>query len=380
MNCDSSLSINNRDINDKVETGSMTFPTEVLLLTRYERLGASSRLRFLQFLPDLERHGFHFTVAPLLSDDYVRALYAGRQRPIQGVARSYLRRLRALSLRRQFNLLWLEKEALPWMPLGLERAFIGNLPIVVDFVDAWFHRYDQNPNCLIRQVLGRKLDRLMGMASVVTAGNDYVAARASQAGTRRVVKIPTGVNIDKYSLPVRPRSSPRSRFIIGWIGTPITARYLNLIAPVLRELGPDFVLRIIGGGPVELPGVVTECVPWTEKTETEALQDCDVGVMPLSNGLWEQGKSGYKLIQYMATGLPVIASPVGANREIVNPGVTGFLAGDLAGWRDALLTLRASPSKAEAMGAAARKRAIERYSTQAILPILIDTLKHAAKP
>ncbi len=119
--------------------------TDVLLLTRYERLGASSRIRFLQYLPFLETQGFTFDVRPLLDNDYVRSLYGGPPVGVGNIARAYARRFGALMRRNRmkYDLIWLEKEALPWLPTFMEIARLQGLPYVVDYDDAWFHRYEQ---------------------------------------------------------------------------------------------------------------------------------------------------------------------------------------------------------------------------------------------
>src|SRR6185295_939992 len=96
--------------------------TNVLLLTRYERLGASSRVRFLQFLPALERQGFSFDVRPLLDNAYVTSLYGGPKVGASNIMRAYVRRFSALRRRMNYDLIWLEKEALPWLPTWMEIA------------------------------------------------------------------------------------------------------------------------------------------------------------------------------------------------------------------------------------------------------------------
>src|SRR5690242_14015777 len=153
--------------------------TDVLVLTRYERLGASSRVRFLQFLPALEREGFSFDVQPLLDNDYVRSLYGGPRIGIGRLLMAYVRRLKALRSRLNYDVVWLEKEALPYLPAFLDIARLQGLPYVVDYDDAWFHRYDMDWK---KVLLGRKIDQIMQVAHTVVAGNDYIARRARAAG------------------------------------------------------------------------------------------------------------------------------------------------------------------------------------------------------
>ena len=117
-----------------------------------------------------------------------------------------------------------------------------------------------------------------------------------------------------------------------------------------------------------LPAVPTEHVPWTEAAEVAAIAEFDVGIMPLADEPWERGKCGYKLIQYMACGLPVVASPVGVNRQIVEHGVNGFLAETPTQWDEALRTLLADPALRQRMGQAGRQKVERQFSLQVTGP------------
>src|SRR5262249_38671856 len=170
--------------------------TNVLVLTRYERLGASSRIRFLQFLPALEREGFSFDVRPLLDNAYVPSLYGGPKVSVGSIIRAYARRFSGLRRGLRYDLVWLEKEALPWLPTWMEIARLEGIPYVVDYDDAWFHRYE---NHWLSPLLGHKIDAVMRVAHTVVAGNDYLARRARQAGARHVEIVPTSIDLDRYS-------------------------------------------------------------------------------------------------------------------------------------------------------------------------------------
>ena len=150
--------------------------------------------------------------------------------------------------------------------------------------------------------------------------------------------------------------------------------------PALLELSTQLPLRIvlIGGNPSALAGLPVEHRRWSLETEAEEIAKLDIGIMPLSDGLWERGKCGYKLIQYMASWLPVVASPVGANTEIVIPGITGFLAESHADWISAVLDLWQNPELRQKMGTAGRRRAEERYSLRVAAPQLIGALRRVA--
>ena len=350
--------------------------TDVLLLTRYERLGASSRIRFLQFLPELERQGFTFNVQPLLNNAYVHSLYGGPPVGAGNILRAYGRRFGALRRRHRYDLIWLEKEALPWLPTWVEIARLQGVPYVVDYDDAWFHRYE---NHWSKPLLGHKIDAVMRVAHTVVAGNDYLARRARQAGARAVEVVPTAIDLERYrGVPPPP---PSETLKVGWIGIPLNAHYLTMIAPALRAAAPDtpFKLHVVGAPiPPELSGVPAESFPWTEDTEIACIAAFDVGIMPLHDTPWERGKCAYKLLQVMAAGRPVIASPVGANRQVVQHGVNGFLAETTEEWTEALRKL-ADPALRQRMGAEARRTVEEQYSTAIVAPRLAAILTQAGQ-
>ncbi len=353
----------------------------VLLLSRYGHKGPSSRLRHYQFLPALARAGISTTVAPLLADSYLESLFSGRPWPLRRVAAAYARRLGWMARARRFDLLWIEKEALPWLPYAAEGSLLrSGPPCVVDFDDAWFHRYDGHRLAPVRRLLGSKLDRVMARAALVTVGNTYLADRAAAAGVESVAILPTVVDLDRYPAP-RPDSpppAPEAEPVVGWIGSPVTARYLDLIADPLRRLSAGARVRLVGAGPHALDDLSPDRHPWREEDEARLIAGFDVGVMPLADTPWERGKCGYKLIQYMACAKPVVASPVGVNREIVEHGVNGFLADTPEEWATALGRLCADPDLRRRMGAAGREKVERSYSLSVAAPRLAALLRAAA--
>jgi glycosyltransferase involved in cell wall biosynthesis len=338
-------------------------------LTRYDDTGASSRVRFAQYraplaqlLPDwqIERQS-------LLDSRYLERKYA-----VQSVAadasRCYAARARAVAAMGRGGIWWLEKELWPWAPAWLERGLLRRQPFVIDLDDAIFHNYDLHDSAAVRALYGRKIDHLMAAATLVTAGNDYIAQRARAAGAPWVEVLPTVVDLDRYPDPAaNPAAAATDGILrIGWIGSPTTTRYLAGIAPALRQLAGERRIRLvaIGAGALEMPGVDVERLPWQQDAEAEMLRRCDIGVMPLDDTPWERGKCGYKLIQYMACGLPVIASPVGANRQIVDDGRVGFLADSATVWHTALARLCDDAALRRQLGASGRRKVEALYCYQ----------------
>lgn len=348
----------------------------VLLLSRYARLGASSRLRSFQYLSYLEQAGFDVTVAPLFGDDYVRSLSSGNISK-SAVLKAYWVRLRFILKARKFDLVWLEYEMLPWLPAWLELALLPkNVPLVVDYDDAIFHRYDQHRSSLVRKLLGHKIDAVMRRAAVVMVGNDYLGDRAKQAGARRVELLPTVVDATRYAVVEKANTQAVT---IGWIGQPSTAKYLVQLAPVLQKMVELHNAHIVAVGPKpdQFQDWPVEVKPWAEDTEVVEIQQFDIGIMPLSDSLWERGKCGYKLIQYMACGKPVVATPIGVNNIIVRHGENGFLANSEAEWCEALDRLCEDAALRKRMGGEGRKMIEQKYSLNIAAPRLVALLRSA---
>ncbi len=354
-------------------------PIRVLVLSRYARRGPSSRIRTYQFLPYLAERGFDVTVAPLLDDNYLINRFGGRLPNPFTIVKAYWRRLMRLADVRQFDLVWVEIELMPWLPPWLERWLARTgVPFVVDYDDAWFHRYTQQPLWLVRRLLGPKINEVMRAANVIVAGNQYLADHAWSIGARDVRILPTVVDTERFT-PGETSSHP---FTVGWIGSPASTGYLDRIRPVLTGLVRDENSKLILVGATEGWGkdLPADLRPWSEETEVADVRDFDIGISPLTDGSVEQGKCGYKTLQYMACGRPVVVAPVGVHLDIVEPGVTGFFASNHQEWLTAISILRDDPKRRAAMGQAARQFVEQRYSLNAWAPELAQVLQQAARP
>lgn len=347
----------------------------LIVLSRYSALGASSRLRMFQYVPHLRKY-WDIDIAPFFGDGYLEALYSGRRDVLQ-IAASYARRLSATFRLGRFDLAWVEAELFPWMPWSIEKLLVSKgTRLAADYDDAIFHRYDSHPWGLARTVLEGKIAAFMRLAKAVLAGNEYIASYARRVGSKHVHIVPTVIDTSRYE----PRSERDStRLTIGWIGTPKTQHYLELVADALafahRSLGARVLVIGASGNP--LGATPVEVRPWNETTEAADLSEIDVGIMPLIDSPWEWGKCGYKLIQYMACGKPVIASPVGVNCSLVEHGVNGFLASDTHEWISAFRALRGDQALAAQMGEAGRGKVERDYSLSALAPRVARILSEA---
>lgn len=347
----------------------------IIFLTRYTRLGASSRLRTFQYLPFLKSLGWEVTISPLFNDLYLTQLYKGNGTSYFNIFTCYLKRFFIVFTLYKYHRIVIEKEIFPFLPAWAE--YILNRTgqkFVVDYDDAVFHNYDHHPSNLVRLLLNSKIEKVMEYSHKVLAGNSYLAERARKAGASSVIILPTVVDVNKYFSVNNNRKQVPIK--IGWIGSPTTLKYLEALRPVLNKINNkhSIELIIIGGGKsIDFKGKET-LISWSEEGEVKEIQRLDIGIMPLTDSPWEEGKCGYKLIQYMACGLPVVGSPIGVNIELITPGENGFLASTENEWVNQLETLIWDRDLRLKMGCKGLNRVKNHYSIQHIFPSFLKAL------
>jgi glycosyltransferase involved in cell wall biosynthesis len=221
-----------------------------------------------------------------------------------------------------------------------------------------------------------KAAAVCALASAVTVGNDTLAAFARRHAAR-VEVIPTTIDTDVYRVVGR---EPNARPVVGWTGSPTTARYLLSLAPALRRLRAlhDFELRVVGAT-VAMPGLDVRCVPWRADSEPDDLRGFDVGLMPLDDDEWARGKCAAKALQYMALGIPPVVSPVGASAVVVRDGVNGFHASSSDDWVHRLAVLLAEPALRVRLGSAARQTVLDHYAAVVHAPRLAALLRQVGR-
>jgi glycosyltransferase involved in cell wall biosynthesis len=347
---------------------------KVLYFTKYSRNGASSRLRSYQFFPFLEKKGINVTVKPFFNENYLNNLYLGKRKSLLMLLRAYLKRFFLLFTIYKYDRIVIEYELFPYCFSWFEKLlFILKIRYIVDYDDATFHNYDMSKNKLILFFLSKKIDNVMKYSGCVIAGNDYLAERARNAGAKKVVNHPTVIDIDRYSV----KKTENNKVVIGWIGSPSTLKYVKNIKLSLLNLIKkyDVELFIVGANEDIGIGSNVKYIEWKEKTEVENILKFDIGIMPLENTSWELGKCSYKLIQYMGCGIPIVASSIGMNKQVVKSGINGYLVENDLEWESCLEKLIVDVSLRKKMGLYGRNLVMEKYSLQKINIDLINVIK-----
>ena len=326
---------------------------KVLCLTQGPLAAPSSRYRVYQLLLHLKTHNLDCIVSPALDDDTYRRLYqtAGGSRLAAFAA---IRRQRRQDLQRvtNFDVVWIQKGIFPGLSASFERQIAARRPVVFDFDDAiWLPRQGGNP---ILRRLHREgtVQEILRRATAVIVGNEFLADYARQfAGN--VTVVPSAVELARYR-----RGAGTT---VGWIGSRSTLPYLRPLVPVFQQLG--ITPRVISAGSPDFP---SDFRSWQMETEVDELAQLGIGVAPLPDNPWERGKCAVKILQYMACGLPVVASPVGVQRELVRDGVTGFHATTSTEWRDRLQQLLADAALRQRLGTAGRELVAQCYNVPVV--------------
>lgn len=343
-------------------------------------VGPSSRYRVYQFLSHFQAAGIDCRVDPLFGETYfsilkvqpaaLRTLFK-----IPYVLACFLKRLwTVLALGRQ-DLIVLEGQLFPYAPPLVERLLRWcRYRVAVEMDDAIY----------LTPMHEQKMPALLSMATGAIVGNEQLAAYARQFSSR-VCVVPTVVDTDRFRPePTRSADLPEEHsgaITVVWIGLAYNLKYLDVVAPALRELQRTFHvrLRVICSQPPHLPGVDVEFRAWDFDREVADLQDATIGVMPLEDTEWARGKCGLKLLQYLAVGVPSVASPVGVNRDIIVSGENGFLAATEQDWYERLDALCRQPQLRAQMGQAGRRTVEERYSLRVWGPRLADVYRTFAQ-
>jgi glycosyltransferase involved in cell wall biosynthesis len=343
--------------------------------------GAGCRFRVMQYVPALEQAGLSVTVAPFFDAAFFDLVYrpGHHAQKLAAFLRQSVRRLGLLLTRERFDAFFVYREAYPFGPALFETVLshTGGRPLIYDFDDAIFLSNSSEANQFAAALkYPQKVPAIIRRSALVLAGNDYLANYAREFNSS-VAVLPTCVDTNVFS----PRPTPRSAgapIVVGWIGTPTTAPYLKSLGSSLGRLASRhaFEVRVSGsGGAVEFPGVKTVNEPWMLHREVELFNTCDIGVYPLLDDEWAKGKCGFKAIQFMACGVPVVAAAVGVNREIIQDGVNGFLASTDAEWDHKIGLLLGDAALRARLGAAGRKTIEERYSLSVNAPKLVTMVR-----
>lgn len=354
---------------------------KVLFIVPYSSEGPSNRFRVEQYLPYLKENGFDYCLRPFVSSEFYKIIYKkGRfLKKFYFFLKALCGRMRDIFLARQYDIIFIHREACPYGPPIFEWLFSKfRKPIIYDFDDAIFLQNYNLANRFYRFLkFPSKTREIIKMSSSVIVPNIFLKEYACKFN-KYVYIIPTPIDTDKFKIAERPSS----KLTIGWVGSFTTAPYLEVVFNPIQRLSEkyDFVLKIVGAGnKIYIPGVKVENCDWELEKEVQDFQNIDIGVYPLIDSLWVRGKAGFKAIQYMAVGGPVVASPIGMTKELIQDGINGFLAKTEDEWVQKLSVLIEDAALRRKIGLEGRKTVEEKYSLKVNAPVLLALIKNINK-
>ncbi len=331
----------------------------------------SQRFRFEQYQQLLERKGFTYLFQSFWDDKAWSILYQpgfGIQKAI-GFVKGVARRVAILFRLSKIDVVFIHRECLPVGPPVVEWIIARLLKkkIIYDFDDAiWLPNTSRENKIAAWMKWHAKVKAICQWSYRISCGNDYLGDFAKQYN-KNVVINPTTIDTENLHNPQRYQQKKSTDFItLGWTGTHSTLKYLDLIIPVIQKLERKFSDKlkfvVIANAKPTVSLSSLSFIPWSKETEVADLLQFDIGLMPLTDDVWAKGKCGFKALQYLALGIPTVASPVGVNLQIIKGGINGYLCQSSQEWLENLLRLMEDKEKRKQFGAQGREMVIENYS------------------
>jgi len=362
-------------LNDRLNAGDACDPSTargrrlLVLVSKPKGISPGQRFRLEQWAPHAEaRHGIAMDFVPFESPRLTEILYQPGRKPEKAawVLRDFLRRAADVVRAQKYDGVVVYREAALLGPAIYERLLAWTKkPLFFDFDDAiWLNSQVSAANGVFAKLhFFGKTSTICRLSSAVFPGNEYLAAYA-RARNPNVFVLPTSIELAKY--PLIPEPENDDPIIVSWSGSVHTLKNFEEARPALETFAQRrrLVVKVICNKPPERPieGAENVFIPWREEGEAEAIGAAHIGIMPLPDDDYHRGKCGLKALQFMATGRPVVSSPVGMNSSLIQSGKNGFLARTTEEWVEAFERLASSRDLRARLGAAARATVEQEYS------------------
>lgn len=349
---------------------------------------ASSRQRVLQYVPILREHGIEARISRPVPEPLYQRLVEQRRRPTDKALFYALflasRARDVLAESTKADVVVIQRDLFPFGPPWLERLLARRNPhLVYDTDDATYLRPGFTPKTPFQHL--RRFDKVIEVvrrSRWVSVATEPIATWARQYNPN-VSVVPMAVDLREYDQARQNQNRNPNQVVVGWAGTAGSLGYLEKLAPVLREVARrhDIVVRVISGGYscVRLPGLQLDARPWRADSALSDLASFDIGLVPLDDSPFEQAKFPFKLLQYLALGVPSVSARVGTAASVIRHADNGCLAATHDEWRDALETLITDAGKRQNISEAGRATVAQSYTLERVAPLLIEGLNSAAR-
>lgn len=349
---------------------------KVLFLTQTSAVGASARYRVYQYAEYLKARGIEFDIVPAIPD---RFLKANRMLKIYFYGFQAVRRILDLFKLKHYDVIFLQRDMIIHLyPIFEKIAAVINSNIIFDFDDTiYLYPPNKRPNLMFKLLWDKKkIERIIRLSKHIIVSNNFLKLYAERF-SEEITVIPTSVDLNNYPINKQSKDLSSDTVKIGWIGSQGTFHYLENIFFAFKKLAERYKVEliVIGAKGGIIDGLPITYKEWSLETEANNISDFDIGVMPLTDDEWSRGKSGTKLLQYMASGIPAVASAVGINNEIIRDAINGFLARNDSDWVDKISLLIESQQLRNEIINAARLEVEKGYSVQANAGKLIKVIE-----
>ena len=336
---------------------------DISFFTKYTSQGATSRYRSFFFMRQMLHKDYNISMHSFLDSEYLKNLYNNKAQNKFKILSSYFSRF--FSLFTSSKNLIIENELFPYIPYWFERLFLKNKQYILNFDDNVWDNYKN------KFWLKNKYDKLVQQADGIIVANNFLEEKVKSLNSN-VLKVPTVIDLEDYT-EVREKNKV---FTLVWIGTPVTYRYIESHAEMFKALAEkiDYALCIIAIKELSsraIDGVKMNFVEWSLENEVHYLKQAHIGIMPLDNDGFSQGKSAFKLIQYLAAGIPLVGSDIGENSRVIQEGKNGYLANTDSQWVEKIKLLHDDKILREKLAVNSKKDAYE-YSIQKYFPLYKD--------
>ena len=331
---------------------------KIYFYTRYDKLGASSRYRFYNYKEYFDGQ-YELIFRPFFNNEYLKNKYQNKNNFLN-IVFCYLRRILQIINKDKKSISIIEKELLPFCPAFIEKLFLVNKKYILDYDDAIYLNYK---NIYSRFLFSyNKIETLVSSANYVITGSNSLCKYLSQFNNDIVI-IPTVVNNYSYD---KVRVEKYNKISLVWIGTQSTAKYFLSILSHLKKLKQKYDINILCVGAIINDNEVIS-IKWSQKNEIEILKKAHIGIMPLFNDKWSESKCGFKILQYMASKIPVVASNIGQNNIIMDKNI-GYLIDNDNDWYSKLELLIKDKKMRIDFGENGYKKLINKYTYDIAFP------------
>jgi len=329
--------------------------------------GGSARFRVLSYLPHFKKRGISCTIDSFIFPEFHEVLYKRGCyfRKILFIFIVFGKVFKNLFRAFFYDIIFIQKKFLIIGPGWFERFLCFIKPVIYDLDDAIFLKQNNHSNIFQKLNYPQKIKKIISSSKYVIAGNSYLASYAKKYN-KNVRIIPTAIDTEIFILKTKQQKN--GPLVIGWIGSHSTLPYLMESIPLLKKVADKYNIKLKFVSDhipdIKVRGLEIETKDWSPDEEVKDLQSFDIGIMPQPNNDWVRGKCGFKAIQYMASGVPCVASNVGINQDIINDGYNGFLASTKEEWVKKISKLIESPKLQNKFIKNGRKTIEERFSVQ----------------